>query len=440
MRLALDTGVVWWWDGSAWDEIDADAVLTASDTNSIDLTYAAHVLSADLKLSASAAPAGFFKATASIQSDGLRVVAEEATGSQTGFLTSANWTSFNSRVLRSGDTMTGELKADGGIDVTVTGGTDTLNIGVTNAEIINIGNAGATVNVQGTTFYQDVTNLNVTDKNILVNDGGSAGSATLAGLDIEEGGSVTGYARTSADRNSWEIKAPNTAGVATVTPGASGITLNQSSHDPVTIGTANGLSLAGQALSLGLSSTSTTGALSDTDWDTFNNKEPAIAAATAADYWRGDKTFQQLNMAALTAATDGGAATAGDIGELLTATQATNTTAGVAATGTWGDVVSISLAAGVWEIYGTVGVNENTAVLTASISCGVSDSATGVGLSDFDITEHGYLISGTANSIFSSPPIVVSIAATTTYYLNTRFYYTSGTPRHRGRIKARRIR
>ena len=40
----------------------------------------------------------------------------------------------------------------------------------------------------------------------------------------------------------------------------------------VTIGTANGLSLAGQVLSLALASTSTIGALSSTDWNTFNNK------------------------------------------------------------------------------------------------------------------------------------------------------------------------
>jgi hypothetical protein len=43
-------------------------------------------------------------------------------------------------------------------------------------------------------------------------------------------------------------------------------------HNPVTLGTANGLSLATQVLSLALASTSTTGALSDTDWNTFNNK------------------------------------------------------------------------------------------------------------------------------------------------------------------------
>lgn len=43
-------------------------------------------------------------------------------------------------------------------------------------------------------------------------------------------------------------------------------------HPPVTLGTANGLSLNGQQLSLSLASGSTTGSLSSTDWNTFNNK------------------------------------------------------------------------------------------------------------------------------------------------------------------------
>jgi hypothetical protein len=44
----------------------------------------------------------------------------------------------------------------------------------------------------------------------------------------------------------------------------------------VTIATANGLSLSGQALSLGLASVSANGALSSTDWTTFNNKQNAL--------------------------------------------------------------------------------------------------------------------------------------------------------------------
>jgi hypothetical protein len=47
-------------------------------------------------------------------------------------------------------------------------------------------------------------------------------------------------------------------------------------HNAVTIGTANGLSLSTQVLSLALASGSTTGALSSTDWTTFNNKQNAL--------------------------------------------------------------------------------------------------------------------------------------------------------------------
>jgi hypothetical protein len=56
------------------------------------------------------------------------------------------------------------------------------------------------------------------------------------------------------------------------------ITANWSDSDSdVTLGTANGLSLSGQVLSLGLAGASSTGALSSTDWNTFNNKQPLIA-------------------------------------------------------------------------------------------------------------------------------------------------------------------
>lgn len=50
-----------------------------------------------------------------------------------------------------------------------------------------------------------------------------------------------------------------------------------SSHDPVTISaTTNGLSITGQQISLGLSSATTIGALSNTDWNTFNNKQNSL--------------------------------------------------------------------------------------------------------------------------------------------------------------------
>lgn len=47
-------------------------------------------------------------------------------------------------------------------------------------------------------------------------------------------------------------------------------------HAPVTLGTANGLSLSGQQLSLGFSSGTASGALSGSDWQLFNSKQAAL--------------------------------------------------------------------------------------------------------------------------------------------------------------------
>lgn len=197
----------------------------------------------------------------------------------------------------------GVLTADGGIDVTATGGSDTLAIGTNNADVINIGRSGATVNVQGTTAYQNVTNYEVTDKNITVNKGGSAGSASAAGVEIEENSSITGYSRTSADRNSWEMKAPNTAGIASITPGASGITLDQSSHDPFTLASvgsspsASGASLSGQQLTLQPADGSNPGLVTAGTQTIGGNKtfSGTIAASNLSGTNTGDVTITDSN-------------------------------------------------------------------------------------------------------------------------------------------------
>ena len=170
------------------------------------------------------------------------------------------------------------LNPSGSVDTTSVG---TLAIGTANANIINIGNSGATVNIQGTTLYENVTQLQVKDPLITLNKGGGAGSASNSGIELEEAGAITGFAETSADRLSWTFKAPSTAGIALITPGVSGITLNQSSHNPVTLGTPSGLSLSNQVLSLAVATSTVTGALLSTDWSTFNSKQPAGNYLTA---------------------------------------------------------------------------------------------------------------------------------------------------------------
>jgi hypothetical protein len=52
-------------------------------------------------------------------------------------------------------------------------------------------------------------------------------------------------------------------------------------------------------VSIPVATGSVDGYLSSTDWTTFNSKEPAITAGTSTQYYRGDKTFQTLNTAAV---------------------------------------------------------------------------------------------------------------------------------------------
>lgn len=49
------------------------------------------------------------------------------------------------------------------------------------------------------------------------------------------------------------------------------------------------------AISIPAATTSTNGYLTSTDWNTFNNKEPAIATQATTKYFRGDKTFVTLD-------------------------------------------------------------------------------------------------------------------------------------------------
>lgn len=125
----------------------------------------------------------------------------------------------NNLVVDGQITCSGTIFANGGIDTPELGPTDTLNIGTTNAEFITAGRTSSSTTIGST--------VHIIDKLPTLNNTGAASSASNAGIQLEEGGVVTGYSLTSADRASWTFKAPNTAGVATLTPGASGFTIDQ---------------------------------------------------------------------------------------------------------------------------------------------------------------------------------------------------------------------
>lgn len=77
------------------------------------------------------------------------------------------------------------------------------------------------LDVKGTLSYIETTNLQIKDALITLNKAGSSSSATNSGLEFEEGGSITGFFKTTADRLGYQLKAPGTAGTATLITNAS---------------------------------------------------------------------------------------------------------------------------------------------------------------------------------------------------------------------------
>lgn len=120
--------------------------------------------------------------------------------------------------------------------------------------------------------------------------GGGGGVTTVGALDSQTPSSnglvivgTTIYAQSASTTAPGLVNntTQSFSGNKTFTGTISASNLSGTNTGDVTIGTANGLSLVAQVLSLGLSSTSTTGALSSTDWNTFNNKQTAGAYITA---------------------------------------------------------------------------------------------------------------------------------------------------------------
>lgn len=95
-----------------------------------------------------------------------------------------------------------------GIDTTLTGGSDVLNIGTTNANVINYGNSTTVHNFLGTAIYELQVNAYVEDKLMTLNYGGAVASGIGVGFEIEENSVITGYFKTNAARSGYSFLAP----------------------------------------------------------------------------------------------------------------------------------------------------------------------------------------------------------------------------------------
>jgi hypothetical protein len=139
------------------------------------------------------------------------------------------------------------------------------------------------------------------------------------------------------------------------------LALNHATHPAVTIGTANGLSLATQALSLGLASSGVTGALSGTDWDTFNGKQSALTFPLASTLGgTGVNNAGTLTNASNTTITGGGTVALG--GFTLTV-PATGTAALLATANVFTAVQKVNVNSALALLVEQDGVKDNTFIV-----------------------------------------------------------------------------
>lgn len=176
--------------------------------------------------------------TGAIIGSGVALAQHVADSTHNGYLSSTDWSTFNSK--GSGSVTTVSVAALNGFSGSVANPTTTPAITLSITAVGVLQSNGSSVTAANTTGTGNVV---------------LSASPTLTGT-------ISGVAATFSST----ISASNLSGTNT---------------GDVTIGTANGLSLAGQALSLQLSDATHTGALSSTDWNTFNNKGSGTVTAVS---------------------------------------------------------------------------------------------------------------------------------------------------------------
>jgi len=239
-----------------------------------------------------------------------------------GYLSSTDWNTFNNKQA-SGSYITalsGEATASGPGSAAVTLSTSAVtgklltgvnitggSISATDSILVAFGKVQNQINgVLGGAIYQSVWNASTNSPTLTSGTGTKgyyyivsvAGSTNLDGITDWQVGDWAIFNGTT-----WN-KVDNTDAVSSVNGYTGAVSLTTSDitessrlyytevrvsantdvaantaarHAAVTLGTANGLSLSTQALSLALASTSATGALSSTDWNTFNLKQAALS-------------------------------------------------------------------------------------------------------------------------------------------------------------------
>lgn len=132
-------------------------------------------------------------------------------------------------------------------------------------------------------------------------------------------------------------------------------------------------------------------------------------------------------------------ASAGFVGEY--AESIVSTSANTASSGTFGNITSISLTAGDWDVTGLFSFDLNGATLSGAYDAAISIHS-GNTTTDHVLTSN-VVTTSNANVTFAEldvPSYRLSLSATTTVYLKALARFSAGTPKVAGTIRARRVR
>ena len=298
--ITLDDNKIYRWSGSIYIEIASNqaiwGAITGSLTNQTDLVNALNLkadksttltingttfdLSANRTYTIPTHDAVTLGTANGLSLSGQVLSLGLAGASSNGALSSTDWNTFNNKLSSlSGAVLTTTDQSIAGVKTFTNLSKFTNNTGFFAVEIDTTSSDALVVKNNGTTTLQIGRNGEILGVKYKVSGGFSSQF-------LKANGDLDSTVYTPASRT------------ITINGVTQDLTANRSftvaTHDAVTIGTANGLSLSGQALSLALASGSTTGALSSTDWTTFNNKLSSLSGAvltTTDQTITGTKTF-----------------------------------------------------------------------------------------------------------------------------------------------------
>jgi len=175
----------------------------------------------------------------------------------------------------------------------------------------------------------------------------------------------------------------------------------------------------------------------------IGNVTPATGAFTSIT---ASSTITPSQTAGIVGTTTNNNANAGSVGEVVSSSVAVGsavslTTASGAFTGK--TITSISLTAGDWDVFGTIGINNASTTNFTVVGGGVNTVTDTLNSAYEEETRFSYGAAGVVlNNVvtFTFPTTRVSVASTTTYYLIAYAQFSVSTATAFGRITARRMR